>query len=80
MAKASKYLLTIPEFDPESEDWEEAHLRGGYRLSRSAVVKLRASIRAEQKEQSRTCSIMAQQHHRIDRRVIGLLAIILGHR
>lgn len=49
--KAQRHLIPLPDFDGSKDGvWEESRIDGKWRLTRTALTKLRSAIRAEQKE------------------------------
>src|SRR4030042_2818334 len=47
---ARQLVLPIPDFDRDSNTWEESPITGRFRLSKKAMVDIRSSVRKEQKE------------------------------
>jgi hypothetical protein len=49
--EAQRHLVPLPDFDDSKDGvWEESRVNGRWRLSPSALTKLRSAIRTEQKE------------------------------
>jgi hypothetical protein len=76
---AEKLMIEVPH--PSPPDWREAefHLHRVY-LTETSIFKLRAAIRTERKERSELARSWLSSITGLIGVLIGLLAIILGHR
>jgi len=77
-SKAERLLLPVPEFSPRSEKWEMFRHHEHYRLTRGAMLELRAAIRAEQKERSELVRSWLTGLTGALGALAGVLAVILG--
>ena len=50
VSQAEKYLIPLPKFNTDGEDWEESRITGRWRLSQKSISELKSAIREEQKD------------------------------
>jgi hypothetical protein len=75
---AEKLMIEVPH--PSPPEWERSNLHSRVYLSQASRHKLRAAIRTERKERSELARSWLSSITGLIGVLIGLLAIILGHR
>jgi hypothetical protein len=78
--QAERLLLSVPKFSEVSQYWEKSSFTERWRLSRPTMLELRSAIRTERKESSELARSWLTGITGLLGVLIGLLAIILGHR
>jgi hypothetical protein len=78
---AEKYLIPLPEPNlHDTENFQKTKDGSTYRLTNTAILKLRAAIRAEKKDRSELARSWLAGLTGLIGVLIGLVAIILGRR
>ena len=74
---AERYLIPIPEFSTDSDEWTESSIDGLYRLSDQAIARLRSDIRRERKERHEHALMWLAALTGIIGALTGLVAVLL---
>jgi hypothetical protein len=79
-SEAEKHFVPVSRVDFVSGKWERSDVSDRFRLTQQYIGELRSAIRAERKESSELTRSWITGLTGLIGVLIGLLAIILGHR
>jgi hypothetical protein len=79
-SEAEKHFVPVSRVDFVSGKWERSDVSDRFRLTQQYIGELRCAIRAERKESSELTRSWITGLTGLIGVLIGLLAIILGHR
>jgi hypothetical protein len=79
-SEAEKHFVPVSRVDFVSGKWERSDVSDRFRLTQQYIRELRSAIRAERKESSELTRSWITGLTGLIGVLIGLLAIILGHR